>query len=132
MLYLSLPMGCALAGTVERESVRETGELLKTTASGGDRGCSGLVFDGKSMVVWETKKSEDSPPCCLFCSTDVVKCLLVSLGHLNHPLMGKEKLRVALCSVTEPGRGLHTSPPKVQYRWCAPEPAEPSRMLDIS
>lgn len=56
MPYLSLPMGCALAGTVERESVRETGELFKTAATGGKRGCaaqvsSGLVFDGNSTVV---------------------------------------------------------------------------------
>lgn len=49
MPYLSLPMGCALTDTVERERVRETGELLKTTGRGGERGCaaqlsSGLVF----------------------------------------------------------------------------------------
>lgn len=85
--------------TLEKESVRETGELLKTAGSGGER-CvaklsSGLVFNGKSTVVCGTKNSQRVPHltiCSLFCSTGVVKCLLMTLGQLNHPLKGKEKL----------------------------------------
>lgn len=50
MPYLSLPKGCALTDTVERERVRETGELLKTTGRGGERGCAAQLSSG--LVFW--------------------------------------------------------------------------------
>lgn len=77
MLYFSLPTGCTLADTVERESARETVELLKTTGSGGERGCSaqlscGLILDGRSAVLWGTKKSKRIPHFALCCAAQVL------------------------------------------------------------
>lgn len=75
MLYLSLPMGCALT-VLAQWSVRETGELLKT-GSGGERGCaaqlsSGLMFDSKSTVVCGTKESKRIPHLALCSAAQVL------------------------------------------------------------